>query len=75
MLPIPAVIMVCVSMRGFIIWLFNCIQIYIVVKMGKELVFGDNTRQSCSLPPRHIEYISDHEQSAGSTQVRTIKMS
>lgn len=69
MIPIPAVIMICVSMRGFIIWLFNCIQIYIVVKMGKEIVFGDNKRRN-SLPPRHIEYITEHEQiAAGTSQV------
>lgn len=72
MLPIPAVIMICASMRGFVIWLFNCIQIYIVVKMGKELVLGKQKRNS--LPPRHIEYITEHDRSGGTQVLKTIQI-
>lgn len=60
---LPPIIMIAASMRAIVIWIFNIIEIFVVVRMGKELVNGKLEKKKNSAHHHyHADYITESEQ-------------
>lgn len=55
-LPIPAVIMLIVAGRGFIIWCFNILSIPIVLSYAKRILYGGKQTPDTSTDDRDFPY-------------------
>lgn len=73
-LPIPAIIMLCVSSRIIVFIIINIVMMWFVAKLGKRIALGEDYKSPPPLPPqRRPEF--EYNQQFPTTGVQTTEHS